>query len=266
MRLVKLSTFWVVCLISLFIVTPVLAVPVLPSSFYGTVKVKNENVPDGVLIQALIDGKVYAEGLTQTYQGNSVYSLDITGDDTTTDAREGGRDGDTVQFTIAGAQAKQTGTWHSGTNAELNLTVENTTSVIITQTRAAVIPTQTAIVKKSSKKTSTPVPAEIVPTTIVLPSPMPTQVVFTPTQSPTIQEQPSPIPTQPSVALVQSSPAPTSAQQPTAGQAQPSTTATEPAGSDNGGLPIATIIAGAIIAVVIAGFGLFFLKLKSGKG
>ncbi len=83
----------IVLVVSLFVATPVLAIPPLPSSFYGSVKVNNANVPDGTVIQALIGGQVYAEGYTQTYQGNSVYALDVRGDDsgtTTVDGATGG--------------------------------------------------------------------------------------------------------------------------------------------------------------------------------
>ena len=71
------SLSMIVFIISLFITIPALAIPPLPSSFYGTVKVNNANVPDGTVIQAVIGGQVYAEGFTQTYQGNSVYALDV---------------------------------------------------------------------------------------------------------------------------------------------------------------------------------------------
>src|SRR5512137_2051784 len=93
---------------SLFITLPALAVPPIPSSFYGTVKVNGANVPDGTVVQALIDGNVYAEALTQTYQADSVYSLNVLGDDTDTTVKDGGRQGDIVQFTIGGVLASQT--------------------------------------------------------------------------------------------------------------------------------------------------------------
>ena len=67
--------------LSLLITRPVLAFPSLPSSFYGTVKVNDANVPDGTLVQALINGKMIIENQTQTYQGDLLYSLDIPGHD-----------------------------------------------------------------------------------------------------------------------------------------------------------------------------------------
>lgn len=112
-----------ISLISLAVARPALAFPPLPSSFYGTVKVNGANVPDGTLVQAKINGNVYAQTKTLTYQGDSVYSLDVMGDDTSTTTIEGGHDGDTVAFTIGGHPASQTGTWKGGTNVNLNLSV-----------------------------------------------------------------------------------------------------------------------------------------------
>ena len=67
---IRIVCITLICLIgSLFICLPALAVPQIPASFYGTVKVNGANVPDGTSVQALIDGKVYADVLTQTYQG-----------------------------------------------------------------------------------------------------------------------------------------------------------------------------------------------------
>ncbi len=120
---IKMNTLLGIFLISLFLTTPAMAFPPLPSSFYGTVKVNAASVPDGTLVQALINGKVYAEGKTITYQGDSVYTLDVLGDDTDTSVVDGGRDGDKIIFTIAGQVAEQTGTWKGGTNVVLNLSV-----------------------------------------------------------------------------------------------------------------------------------------------
>ena len=104
-------------------VSTVSAVPPLPSSFYGTVKVNGANVPDGTLIKASINGQVYSDGQTQTYQGDSVYALDVPGDDSSTTAIEGGNNGDTILFTIGGHIASQTGTWTGASNINLNLSI-----------------------------------------------------------------------------------------------------------------------------------------------
>ena len=156
MRLANIAAIFLACLANLFIVVPALAMPPLPSSFYGTVKFNNTSVPDGTLIQALIDGQVFGEAYTQTYQGASVYALDVRGDDTATTEREGGREGEAIQFKIGNVLAAQTGTWHSGVNANLNLTALSSTPLVTplpTQTRP---PSQTPIQPPSA----TPVQAK----------------------------------------------------------------------------------------------------------
>ncbi len=171
---------------SLFICLPVLAVPQIPSSFYGTVKVNGANVPDGTAVQALIDGKVYAEVLTQTYQGDSVYALNVTGDDTDTTVKDGGREGDTVQFKIGGVLASQTGVWHSGTNVTLNLTASSTSPIATPLATLTPVPTQTAIptLKPTTIPPTLTKPATATATTAVQPSAVPptaSQAALTPT-------------------------------------------------------------------------------------
>ena len=92
-----------------------LAVPALPSSFYGTVKVGGANVPDGTVVQAFNGDRIAAQGYTQMYQGDSVYSLDVPGDNTDTVVIDGGREGETITFKVGGVLADEAGTWHSGT-------------------------------------------------------------------------------------------------------------------------------------------------------
>jgi hypothetical protein len=133
-----------ICLISLFMARPALAVPPLPSSFYGTVKIDHANVPDGTLVKALINGQVYAQIKTLTYQGDSVYSLDVLGDDTDTTVVDGGVDGDTIVFMIGEEVADQTGIWKSGTNVNLDLTASTQAPTV------APIPTQVSAVPGNS--------------------------------------------------------------------------------------------------------------------
>jgi hypothetical protein len=122
------------------------AFPPLPSSFYGTVKLNAANLPDGTRIEALINDQVYAYSQTQTYQGGSVYSLDIPGDDSSTPAVvEGGVEGDTIQFRVGGILASQTAVWHSATNVELNLSVSSTSTPLPPQPTPTPLPTQTSI-------------------------------------------------------------------------------------------------------------------------
>jgi hypothetical protein len=121
------------------------AFPALPSSFYGVVSYNGQNVPDGTVVEALINGQVIAQGLSQTYEGKSVYSLDVSGDDSQTSEKEGGVEGDEISFRVGGLDASQTGTWHSGTNVELNLTVTSTAALNSPQSTPAPLATQTTI-------------------------------------------------------------------------------------------------------------------------
>ncbi len=101
----------------------VLAFPPIPSGFYGTVKVDGANVPNGTVIYAEIDGQQYASAVVMTYNVDTVYSLDVPGDNSDSPGiLEGGVEGDTVVFFIGTIQATQTAIWHSGTNISLNLT------------------------------------------------------------------------------------------------------------------------------------------------
>ncbi len=115
------------CLALTLLAVPAFAVPPLPSSFYGQIKVNGQNVPDGTVVQVLIGGKAFPAiySSSKTYLGNSVYSLDVPGDDPSTPEIEGGVEGDTIQFTISGQTASQTGVWHSGTNTKLDLTASS---------------------------------------------------------------------------------------------------------------------------------------------
>ena len=105
----------------LLYVQPVLAFPPLPSSFNGTVKINGSNVPAGTVVSAWINGIQYKTTTVTYISPDMKYLLNVPGDDPTTLPIEGGVDGDTIVFYIGTAQAAQTGTWHSGTNVNLNL-------------------------------------------------------------------------------------------------------------------------------------------------
>lgn len=75
----------------------VLAVPPLPSSFYGTVKSNGADVPIGILVSARINGVEYASKAAFIDDSNTVYFFDVPGDDpSTTGIIEGGVNGATV--------------------------------------------------------------------------------------------------------------------------------------------------------------------------
>jgi len=104
-------------------VPPALAFPPLPSSFYGAVKADGANVPLGTRVSAWIGGVEYAWTTVSLYLGDTVYSLDVPGDDLgTLGMKEGGAPGETVVFYIGHQEASQTAPWQSGTNVRLDLT------------------------------------------------------------------------------------------------------------------------------------------------
>jgi hypothetical protein len=101
--------------------SPALALPPLPSSFWGTVTINGAPAPEGTLVQATIGGTVYAETHTTVYNGAAVFGLNVPGDDPSTPAIEGGVEGSAVSFRVARVKVLQAGTWSSGTNVEQNL-------------------------------------------------------------------------------------------------------------------------------------------------
>jgi hypothetical protein len=158
--------------ISLLIARPVKAFPSLPSSFYGTVKVNGANVPDGTLIQALINGKVIIENTTQTYQGDSSYSLDIPADDPDTLVVDGGKDGDTITFIMGGIVADQAGTWKNGSIVSMNLSASSATTLLIpVQVTFTPIPTQTVIIHTAEVPTLLTAKTQPAPTITVATNP-----------------------------------------------------------------------------------------------
>lgn len=146
-----------------------LAFPALPSSFYGTVKLNNTNVPDGTVIQAYTGDLMIAQGYTQTYQGASVYALNVPADNADTPVIDGGREGDRITFKAGGIIATETGTWHSATNVPLNLTITSTSTPWEPQATPTEPPTQTPIVM-IQPPLNTLTPAFLASPTVVIPS------------------------------------------------------------------------------------------------
>jgi len=149
------------------------AVPPIPSTFYGTVKVGGANVPDGTAVTAWISGNQYGPvAYTFTYAGESWYNIDVPGDDPETPGKEGGVEAETVAFRIGSSDAAQTGVWHSGVSALLNLTASGGPTSTPTPTPTSTL-TPTSAPTSSATATATQTPA---------PTPTPTS---TPTATPT---------------------------------------------------------------------------------
>lgn len=123
----------------------VLAFPSLPSSFYGVVKYNGANIPEGTLVEALINDQVFATGYSEMYQGDSVYTVDVRGNDSDTAEKDGGVESDIIQFRVGGLMAAETAEWHAGTNVVLNLTVNSTSALNSAQPTPTALSTQTPI-------------------------------------------------------------------------------------------------------------------------
>ncbi len=110
------------------------AQPLLPCHFYGDVTVNGEYVPDGTTVTASIDGVVDDWSTTTfTFEGKSVYAIDVPGDDPATPEREGGLEGDTVHFTVSYAGQglpAAVAVWSQGASVLLNLAVTTYTLVV----------------------------------------------------------------------------------------------------------------------------------------
>ncbi|MDA1348441.1 MAG: hypothetical protein O3A47_06190, partial [Chloroflexi bacterium] len=111
------------------------AVPLPPAVFYGTVSVGGEPAGDGVEIKAKIGGVNYAFAPNQpanvprtvdgTYGQFSVFQ--VLADDPDTSAKEGGKSGDTLVFSLGGStEVAATATFTGGSVTELNLSIVGT--------------------------------------------------------------------------------------------------------------------------------------------
>ncbi|MBI5935697.1 MAG: InlB B-repeat-containing protein [Chloroflexi bacterium] len=107
-----------------------LAMPPLPSSFWGTAKIDGAYAPAGTIVSARINGVERASATVVISAGIAYYTVSVPGDDPATPGTiEGGVPGDTVVFYIGSYIAGQTGSWASGTNVRLDLTASTDRTV-----------------------------------------------------------------------------------------------------------------------------------------
>jgi len=91
--------------------------PEPPMRFYGTVTIDGENVADGTVITATIEGDQYTTTTPAEAYGASSYAIKIV-------PPEGTKyEGATVSLQIGDQSVAQTGTWTKGGNVELNLSI-----------------------------------------------------------------------------------------------------------------------------------------------
>ena len=176
----------------------------LPSSFYGTVKVNGENVPEGTIIRAIINGQVVATTQAILYQGETFYDIEVPADDPSTTAIEGGQESDVIRFMLAGFLVRETATWQSGTDTEFNLSLTANATLQPPQPTETPTPTQTPLPMPTQTPTILPTQTTVTqPTRTAITQPtqtditQPTQTDITqPTQTPITQPTQYPI-TQP---------------------------------------------------------------------
>ena len=105
-------------------VSPVSAVPQLDHQFFGTVSIDSIPAPEGTEVVARIAG--VAENFTTAVAANHTYGWSpafyVKADDPDTAEKEGGNDGDTIEFYVAGTWATNF-TFSPGAYNELNLSV-----------------------------------------------------------------------------------------------------------------------------------------------
>lgn len=112
----KIARISIYALALLLVLMPASALAQGPTvcGFYGAVTLDGNSVADGTVVSAWIDNVQKAQTMTTTYQGASVYSLNVPGDDTLKDKD--------IVFMVGTATATQKGTYASWGNTELDLT------------------------------------------------------------------------------------------------------------------------------------------------
>lgn len=106
-----------------------LALPALPTRFYGSITLNGGNAPANGLLTALIGQEIYATVAITLSQGRASYVIDVPGDDPTTAQLDGGREGDQVHFSLRGYSTVQQAVWREGQATALDLTFTPNLSV-----------------------------------------------------------------------------------------------------------------------------------------
>ena len=166
-----------------------LAVPPLPYSPSGRVKLDGANVAVGTVVSAWCGGVKYRETTASDYLGESWYfNLDIPGDDPdTSSVKEGCAANETVRFKVGSLWADETHPFVSGNDDPLDLHARTPTATpTATRTRT---PTPTSPPTKTPTVTPTAAPTGTsTPTGTATPT-------FTPTDTPTSTPTPTATPT-----------------------------------------------------------------------
>jgi len=156
----KLSITLLMTLIVLSMtVSNVSAVPQPPHRFSGSVTIDGEAAPDGTLIEVKIDEVTYAD--TTTVDGKYGYIPDIfdvpADDPATTTTKEGGVNGDALDFYVAGTLADSS-TFESGKYTVLDLSItspEDTDPPVISAITVSSIKTNKATISWTTDEPAT---------------------------------------------------------------------------------------------------------------
>jgi len=102
-------------------VVDVVAMPPLPSSFWGILTMNGARVPLSAELTAHVDGVNCGRATIFLYMGTTYYSISVKGDDPDTPEKEGGREDDPIEFRLNGVPLATTARWHGGTNVRLDM-------------------------------------------------------------------------------------------------------------------------------------------------
>ncbi|OGO06966.1 MAG: hypothetical protein A2Y73_09320 [Chloroflexi bacterium RBG_13_56_8] len=98
--------------------------PILPASFFGAVTIDGSGAPEGTIITVGSDGTPYANTTTFLCGDVPVYRVDVPADNPlTTQVREGGTEGEMLEFTVNGTTTAQKARWYSASNQKCSLMV-----------------------------------------------------------------------------------------------------------------------------------------------
>jgi hypothetical protein len=95
--------------------------PPLPSSFWGVFTMNGARVALSAELTAHIDDIACGKATLFLYQGATYYSISVKGDIPDTPIKEGGVDGDVIQFWLNGIPLATTAIWSGGINQMLDL-------------------------------------------------------------------------------------------------------------------------------------------------
>ena len=105
----------------LFLATTASAVPSIPSSFYGTITMNGARVPLSAELVAYVGDVPCGRAQLYIYLGTTGYSVNVNGDEPDTPVKEGGVNGDVIQFRLNGVPLATTVIWAGGTVVQVHL-------------------------------------------------------------------------------------------------------------------------------------------------